>query len=156
MENLFGDTKELSRKDKLKKSKALTASLTIFAIDYLNDNGFVCHRSNNYPSQRIVKKEMIFNAFDKDGNPIQHKYLDVQISFKKGNIKQTILDISGVRWDGLHTELEVKTGKDQLSEAQLDRIKTLKSFGAISFAFSDKETFLIQINPYLKPKELAF
>lgn len=156
METLFGDAKELSRKDKLKKSKAFTASLTVFAIDYLNANGFVCHRSNNTPSTRITKKPVIIKAFDKDGKPIEIKYDEVSINFKKGNIKATILDISGVRNDGVHTELEVKTGKDSLSEAQIDRIKTLKSFGAISFAFSDKETFLLQIKPFVPSKKLAF
>jgi len=157
METLFNtDQKELSKADKLKKAKKITADLTNFAIDYLNNSGiFMVHRSNNTPSTRISKQEKVFKAFDENGNPIEFKYMDVSINFKKGNIKDTILDISGIRNDGVHIELEVKTGKDTLSDNQIERIRLLKSFKGISFAFKDKETFLLQIGPYMK-RELAF
>lgn len=153
--NLF-DTKELSRNEKLKKSKSVTANLTQWAIDYLNSNGFICHRSNNFPSQRITRKPVVINAFDALRKPLEIKYDAVEIHFKKNNIKNTVLDISGFRDDGVHIELEVKTGKDTLSETQIERIATIKKHGGISFAFQDKETFMLQIKPYIKPKPLAF
>jgi hypothetical protein len=156
---LFKTTKELSRNEKLRKSKKVTADLTQWAIDYLNDsNQFLVHRSNNTPSTRIVKTPKIFKAFDKDGNPITFEYDEVEIFFKKGNIKKTILDISGFCLDGkaTHIELEVKTGKDSLSEGQIKRIEDIKSAGGISFAFKDKESFLWQIKPFVRERKQAF
>lgn len=156
---LFKTAPDLSRNEKLKKSKKVSADLTQWAIDYLNNsNQFLVHRSNNTPSTRIVKKPKVFNAFDKVGNPITFKYDEVEIFFKKGNIKKTILDISGfsLNNNATHIELEVKTGKDSLSEGQIKRIEDIKAAGGISFAFNDKESFLWQIKPFIKQKPLAF
>jgi hypothetical protein len=153
---LFKTPKQLSRNEKLRKSKKVTADLTSECIDYLNANGFICHRSNNFPSQRITRKPIVINAFDATGKPLVIKYEEVNINYKKNNIKNTILDISGFRNDGIHTELEVKSGKDELSDEQIKRIKDIKAAGGISFAFKDKESFLWQIKPFIKPRALAF
>lgn len=155
--DLFETQPELTRHEKLLKAKKVTADLTRWAIDYLNNSGvFKVHRSNNFPGQRLVKKEAIVNAFDKNGNPIEIKYDKIEIHFKSNNIKNTILDISGFRSDGVHTELEVKTAKDKLSDEQIKRIKDIKNAGAISFSFSDRDTFLMQIKKYMIDKPDAF
>lgn len=156
MTNLF-DIPELTRQEKTKQSKKATGDLTRRVIDYLNDSGqFEVHRSNNIPSP-IIKREMAYiNAFDENGNPKQYPYEKVTTMFRKHNIKKKILDVSGIRLkDGLHIELEAKTGNDELSEGQEERIKTLKNAHSISFVFSNMETFLIQIKPFMENK-LAF
>lgn len=163
-DNLF-DFKEKSRKEKLIKSRKATTDLTFKVVQWLNDSQqFRCHRSNNSPGHRISREKKIFEAFDKDGNPIKFEYEDVKIFFKKNNIKDTILDVSGIvlpyngneKWAGHHVELECKTGKDTLSTEQAQRIKDIRDAGGISFVFSDMETFLFQIRSFVVDKLKAF
>jgi hypothetical protein len=64
------------------------------------------------------------------------------------------LDIAAIQFDtGRYFELEVKTGADKLSPGQIERIKQIKAANGIAFAFSDKETFLLQIEPYMIYKQ---
>lgn len=156
MENLFGKP-ELTRTEKMRAARKGTTDLTAWAINYLNNTGvFHVHRSNNFPSQRITKKEVVVNAFDEFGKPIEIKYEKVDIHFKSNNIKETILDISGFRADGIHFEAEVKTGKDKLSEGQVKRIKDITNSGGIAFWFTDKVNFMAQIEKYIIEKKYAF
>jgi len=157
MSNLF-DEPELTRNQKTKASRRITAELTKWVIDYLNDSGqFEVHRSNNIPAPIIKRENAFIDAFDENGNPKQYPYEKVTTMFRKNNIKKKILDVSGFRLsDGLHIELECKTGNDELSEGQTERIKKVKSAGGIAFIFSNKETFLMQIEKHLTPKKLAF
>jgi hypothetical protein len=145
MADLF-DSKDLTSKEKLIKSRKITTNLTKWAIDYLNDSEqFICWRQNNIPSTRSE------TTFKPDGTK------DVKFHFKKNNVTFKLLDIAAVnKATGQYFELEVKTGKDKLSPGQQDRINALKLANAVSFAFSDKETFLIQIKPYLLPRKPAF
>ena len=84
--------------------------------------------------------------------------------FRKNNVKEKILDISGIvlpyngndLWAGKHFEIESKVGNDSLSEGQAERIKLIKSAGGISFVFSDWETFMFQIKKYMVDRKLAF
>jgi hypothetical protein len=156
MSNLFG-TPELTRQEKTKKSRKNTSDLTKEVIDYLNKSGlFIVHRSNNIPAPIIKREKKIIKAVDETGKLFDFTYEDVQIMFKAKNIKEKILDISGfttklnTRGGGIHLEIEVKTGKDELSEGQIERIKKIKEAGGISFVFSDMETFLHQIKPYME------
>lgn len=145
MDNLFGNTKELTSKEKLIKSRKATTDLTKWAISYLNDNGFIAWRQNNIPSTR---SEITLKA---DGTK------ETKFHFKKNNITFKLLDIAAVNKEtGVYFEIELKTGTDKLSEGQRERIESLKKANAISFAFKDKETFLIQIKAFIKPKPLAF
>lgn len=164
MENLFG-IPEKTRRERLIKSRRDTTDLTKDVIEWLNaTQQFKVHRSNNFPSQRITRKPVIVNAFDSTGKPIEIKYDQVEIHFKKNNIKEKILDISGFVLPyngndsiaGHHIELEVKTKKDTLSEGQIERIHQVKRAGGISFVFDTMETFLLQIKPFIVEKKLAF
>jgi hypothetical protein len=162
---LFGEVKQYSRAEKMKISRKVTTDLTKDAIKYLNDTmQFQVHRSNNFPSPRITRQQALFEAFDIEGNPVKFEYEKVDIHFKSNNITEKILDISGFvlpyngndLWAGKHFEIEVKTGKDSLSEGQLKRIADIKAAGGISFVFDSMETLHIQIKPYLVEKKLAF
>ncbi len=155
----------ISRSQKMLNSRKITSSLTVWVINYLNDSGqFHVHRSNNIASP-IIKREMAYiDAFDENGNPKKFPYEKITTMFKKGNIKETILDISGFvlpynnndEWAGKHIELEVKTGKDSLSDEQIKRIENICDAGGISFAFNSKEMFLYRIKPYMVERKLAF
>lgn len=158
-QSLFDDGKidNVSRADKMRIARKKTNELTKWAIDWLNESQqFQVHRSNNFPSQRITRKWEVFKAYDKTGKPVEFKYEKVEIHFKANNITEKILDISGFRKDGLHFEIEVKTGKDALSEGQLKRINDIKKSGGISFVFNDQQTFLMQMEKYILPKQYAF
>lgn len=165
-ENLFGSDKgPLTRQEKMKISRKATTDLTKDVINFLNKSmQFQVHRSNNFPSPRITRKPVVIDLFDAVGNPVHIEYDDVKIHFKSNNIKETILDISGfvlpyngnTHLAGIHIELEVKTGKDELSEGQIKRIKDIKAAGGISFVFDSMQTFLYQIKPYMVEKKLAF
>lgn len=145
METLF-EVKELSRNEKLKKSRKITTDVTKWAIDYLNDSGqFIAWRQNNIPSTR---SEITIKP---DGSK------ETKFHFKKNQITFKLLDIAAVQKEtGKYCEFEVKTGADKLSTGQIERLQSLKNAGAISFAFSDKETFIHQIKPYLIDRKLAF
>jgi hypothetical protein len=153
MNNLF-DLPELSKSEKLKKSRKVTTDLTRQVIDWLNNTmQFKVHRSNNFPSPRISRTKEQFKYQDSNGDEQVFEYDKVEIFFKKNNIKEKILDISGFRiGDGKHIEIEVKTGKDELSEGQVNRIKEITAAGGISFVFDSMETFLMQIKPYVETK----
>lgn len=166
-ELLFGtNEQQLSRADKMRITRKATTDLTKWAIDWLNDSKqFQCHRSNNFPSQRITRKQEIFKAFDRAGKPIEFKYEKVEIHFKANNITEKILDISGFvlpynnndHLAGKHFEIEVKGSKgDTLSTGQKKRIADIKAAGGISFVFDNEETFLLQIKQYMVDKKLAF
>lgn len=145
MSDLFGNAKELTSKEKLIKSRKVTTDLTKWAISYLNENGFIAWRQNNIPSTR---SEITLKA---DGTK------ETKFHFKKNNITFKLLDIAAINKEtGVYYELELKTGTDKLSEGQKERIEALKKANAISFAFKDKETFILQIKPYIKPRPLAF
>jgi len=156
-ENLFS-IPELTRKEKMVKSRKLTTDLTKDVIKWLNDTGqFHVHRSNNFPSPRITRTPMEYDCYNKEGQPVTFKYEKVDIHFKSNNIKEAILDISGFTTDtARHIELEVKTKNDTLSDAQATRIKAIKEAGGISFVFDTMETFLFQIKPFIKEWPLAF
>lgn len=165
METLFGEAKELSRSEKTKISRQATASLTLWAINYLNDSGqFRVHRSNNTHPPIIKRSKKEFNAFNANGKPIVFTYDHIDVMYKKNSIKQKILDISGIVlpyngndiWSGKHLECEVKTGDDSLSEGQKERIALIKSANGISFVFDSKETFLMQIKKFMVQKTMAF
>lgn len=156
---------ELTRQQKLIKSKKNTSDLTRWAIDFLNDSGqFQVHRSNNFPSQRITREKKRFAYLDENHIQCFFEFEEVKIMFKKGNIKDTILDISGFvlpyngndQWASRHIELEVKTGKDSLSDGQIKRIEDICAAGGISFAFNSKEMFLHRIKMYMVDRKLAF
>lgn len=164
-DNLFGPEKDLSRSDKMRISRKVTTDLTKKVIDFLNDSQqFQVHRSNNFPSPRITKVKTEFKYIDHSGNAQVFEYEDVKIHFKKYNIKEAILDISGFVLPyngnddiaGHHVEIEVKTKKDTLSDEQIKRIADVKGAGGISFVFDTFETFMIQIKPYMKEKLYAF
>lgn len=164
MADLFGKP-ELTRQEKGKKTRKVTSDLTKDAIDYLNQSmQFKVHRSNNIPSP-ILKREIGYiDAFDQQGQPKKYEYEKITTMFRKHNVKEKILDISGIVlpyngndiWAGHLIEIEVKTGKDTLSEGQIERINLIKEAGGISFVFSDWETFLFQIKKYMVPRKLAF
>lgn len=164
MADLFGRP-ELTRQQKGKASRKVTSDLTKQVIDWLNASmQFRVHRSNNIPSP-IIKREMAYiEAFDQYGNPKKFEYERITTMFKKHNVKEKILDISGIvlpyngndHIAGHLIEIEVKTGKDSLSEGQVERIKMIKEAGGISFVFSDWNTFMFQIKPYMMERKLAF
>lgn len=163
--DLFETQPELTRHEKLLKAKKITAALTAWAIDFFNNSGqFQVNRSNNFPSQRITRTKEVFKYRDSNNDEQSFEYEKVEIHFKKGNIKETILDISGFvlpyngndKWASKHIELEVKTGKDSLSEGQIKRISDITKAGGISFYFSNKETFLLQIKKFMVDRKLAF
>lgn len=167
-QNLFGEGKvdNLTRSDKMRISRKKTTELTKWAIDWMNETKqFQVHRSNNFPSPRITRKPIVIDAYDKCGKPIQIKYEKVDIHFKSNNIIESILDISGFvlpyngndKWASKHVEIEVKGSKgDTLSDGQKKRIADIKAAGGISFVFDNEETFLLQIQPYMVDKKLAF
>lgn len=162
MSNLFNNP-ELTRQEKIKKSRKITNDLTTWAIKYMNDSGqFKMNRSNNIPSTRVEVKQEIIHAFDQLGHPIEIITNHVLHHFKSNQKQFAILDISGFTLPyngsvgGIHVELEVKTGKDTLKPDQIERIQSIRSAGGISFVFSDKETFLMQIKQHMKAKPLAF
>jgi hypothetical protein len=164
MTDLFGKP-ELTKAEKTKASRKITGDLTREVIDWLNDTQqFKVHRSNNIPSPIIKREQGVISAFDEQGKPKDYFYEKITTMFKKNTIKDKILDISGIvlpyngndHIAGHLIELEVKTGKDELSEGQAERIKMIKAAGGISFVFSDWTTFIVQITPYLTEKKLAF
>lgn len=163
MSNLF-NLKEHTRSEKMKVSRGATTDLTREAIDWLNNTQqFHVNRSNNFPSPRITKTKAVFKYQDSNDDEQTFEYDDVKIHFKKNNIKEAILDISGFvlpynsnRYYGRHLEIEVKTGKDSLSEEQILRIATIKAAGGISFVFDSMETLKIQIKPFMVEKKMAF
>lgn len=145
-ETLFGKQNDLTRSEKTKISRKATNTLTAYCIDYLNKSGaFIAWRQNNIPSTR---SETIIKA---DGTT------ETKFHFKKGQIKFKLLDIAAVQiGTAKYFELEVKTGKDTLSEGQRLRITELNKSGAVAFVFDSKETFLMQIKKHLDNKPLAF
>lgn len=148
--DLFETKPELTRHQKLVKSRKITTDLTKKIIDYLNNSGcFKVWRNNNIPSTRHEIVEEIIQAFDKDGNPIEIKTQHVKVNFKRSQKTVSTLDIIGFRLvDGLHIEIELKTGKDRLDADQQSHLNDLQKAKCISFATSDFEMFLIQIEPY--------
>jgi hypothetical protein len=163
-EDLFG-RQDLTRQQKTKASRKITSDLTKDVIDWMNESmQFKVHRSNNIPSPIIKRETAFIDAFDQEGNPKQYPYEKITTMFRKNNIKEKILDISGIVlvyngndiWAGKHVEIESKVGKDSLSEGQIERIKLIKQAGGISFVFSDWKTFLFQIKPYMVERKLAF
>ncbi len=185
MTDLFGKP-EQTRQQKTKASRKATGDLTRWAIDWMNDTlQFKVHRSNNIPSP-IIKREkrqfeyqapgelkefryhdehgeiQIFNYYDFSTKVFEYDAVDIM--FKKGNIKERILDISGIvlpyngndQFAGRHVEIEVKRGKDSLSPEQAERIEMLKKAGGITFVFDSEATFLHQIRPYMVERKLAF
>lgn len=164
MEDLFGSP-EHTRQQKSKASRKVTSDLTKEVIDWLNDSmQFKVHRSNNIPSPIIKRETDYIDAWDEYGNPKKYEYTKVTTMFKKNNVKEKILDISGFvvpyngndAWAGHHIEIEVKTGTDSLSEGQTLRIQSIKKAGGISFVFDSMHTFLFQIKPYMVERKLAF
>lgn len=155
--DLFETKLELTRHQKLIKSRKITTDLTKKIIDYLNDSGcFKVWRNNNIPSTRHEVVEEIINAFDRLGNPIEIKTEHVKVNFKKNQKTVSTLDLIGYRIsDGLHLEIEIKTGKDKLDSDQQSHLNDLQKSKCISFATSNFEAFLIQIQPY-KIHKLAF
>lgn len=146
-ETLFGEqlTKQENKNAKTARQRAITADLTQWVIDWLNDSGeFVAHRQNNIPSRwtKIVEKP--------DGTK------EVKSGYKANQITEKLLDVAGFRYDGLHLELEVKTKDDKLSKEQKARIEKLQKAGAICFVVGDKYTFKQQIKPFMKKYQQAF
>lgn len=157
METLF-EVKELSRNEKLKKSRKITNDLTRFVIDYLNGTGqYKVWRNNNIPSTRHSVVTEVINAFDGQGNPIEIVTEHVKVNFKKNQKTVSTLDVIGYRlWDGCHTEIEIKTGRDKLDPEQAEHLADLQKSGCISFVVTNEKSFIEQINPFLKSKLLAF
>lgn len=164
--NLF-DQKELSRADRMRKSRKITTDLTKDAVEYINSTGqFHVTRANNIPSYRTQKVTKFIEGYDKDGKPCQYPYDTVEIHHKAKNIKEAILDIQGFRTNygdhdpdkmpGQHFEAEVKVGKDELSPEQLERIDKLKKAGAVVFVFNNMETLKLHLSKHLKPYQAAF
>jgi hypothetical protein len=157
METLF-NVPTLSRNEKLKKSRKVTTDLTRLVIDYLNaTRQFKVWRNNSIPSTRHEVVKEVINAFDAQGNPIEIVTEHVKVHFKKNQKTVSTLDIIGVRlWDACHTEIEIKTGKDKLDKEQAEHLADLQKAGCVSFVVTDEQSFLIQIEKFLKPKVLAF
>lgn len=167
MADLF-NSKELTRKEKMSKSRKITTDLTRDAINYINDTKqFIVHRQNNIPSTRLAKEidaaeplnkdgEAI-TVYDIDGKPVEIFTEQLKTYYKKNQKEFALLDIAGFRIsDGVHLEIEVKTGKDKLKQDQKDRIKSIRDTGGISFAFSDMKMLKILIEPYLQQYKPAF
>ena len=92
-EDLFGN-EELSRTDKMRKSRRNTTDLTKEAVEYINNTGqFSVLRSNNIPSYRTQKVTKTLNAFDENGDLFVYEYETIEIHHKRANIKEAILDI---------------------------------------------------------------
>lgn len=149
--------KELTRQEKLKKSRKITTDLTRKIIDWLNDTGyFIVWRNNSIPSTRHEVVKETINAFDKDGNPIEILTEYVKVHFKKNQKTISTLDIIGYRSDNVHTEIEIKTGNDKLDKEQKEHLSNLQKAGCVSFATSDFNSFKEQIKPFLFEKVNAF
>lgn len=89
-----------------------TNLLTKEAIKYLNLNGFNCWRNNNGAVYSVTRKTYLKNPLHKLGVP----------------------DIIGYRKkDGRAVFIEVKTGKDKLSEHQINFIDEALRSNCISF-----------------------
>lgn len=157
-EDLFGIEKQLSRQDKMRKSRKLTNEFQAFVINFLNDTGqFKVWRNNNIPSTRHEVVKEVINAYDKDGNEIEIITEHVKVNFKKNQKTVSTFDLIGYRIsDGLHLEIEIKVGKDKLDEDQQSHMNDLQKSGCISFATGSKETFLLQIEKYMVEKALMF
>lgn len=155
-ENLFGTENELSRADKMRKSRKVTTDLTKDAVDYLNATGcFKVWRNNNIPSTRLYREDEWLDGETEAGEIIRVKVNIPKVAFKKSQIKVSTFDIIGFRLiDGVHVEIEVKT-KDHLDTDQAQHLKELKSAGSISFVINDMLTLKFQIEPFLI-KKLAF
>lgn len=149
-EDLFGNSKELSRADKMRASRKITTDLTKDAIDHLNKTGlFKVWRNNNMPSTRIYKEKDWMDGETEDGKWIRVKVEVTKTAFKSNQTKVSTFDIIGFRiGDGVHLEIEVKT-KDQLDEDQAKHMVDLKKAGCISFVISDMFTLRHQIEPFL-------
>lgn len=154
-EDLFGRP-ELTRQEKLKKSRKITTDLTKDAMDYLNKTGcFKVWRNNNIPSTRIYKEKEWLDGETEDGKTVRVLVEIPKVAFKSKQIKVSTFDIIGFRLiDGMHVEIEVKT-KDQLDDDQKEHLTDLKKASCISFVISDMYTLKVQIEPFLKRK-LAF
>ncbi len=148
---------ELSKREKLLKSRKVTTDLTKKIIDHLNNSGcFKAWRNNNIPSTRHEVVTEIIHAFDKDGKTIEIKTEHVKVHFKKNQKTVSTLDIIGFRLaDGMHLEIEIKTSSDTLDTDQQKHLSDLQRAKCISFATGKFETYLLQIEPYKKYK-LAF
>lgn len=158
MENLFGVTKELTRTEKLRKSRKATNEFQKWVIDWLNDSGqFKVWRNNNIPSTRHQIVTNVIHAFDKEGNPIEIITEHVKVNFKKNQKTVSTFDVIGFRKkDGLHLEIEIKVGKDTLDTDQKDHMNDLHTSKCVSFAVGDKYTFEQQISRWMDAKTLAF
>lgn len=143
---LFKTPKQLTKREKLVKSRKKTTDLTKEIIQWLNDSEqFIAWRQNNIPSTRT---EIIIKP---DGTK------DTKFHFKKNNVTFKLLDIAAVHIEtGKYCEFELKTGTDKLSEGQKERLQSLKKANAICFAFYDKETFMHQIKPFIRERKPAF
>lgn len=158
MENLFGNSAELSKKERLQKSRKLTNEFQKYVKDWLNKTGqFKVWRNNNIPSTRheVIVEEI--HAFDAEGNPVIIRTEHVKVNFKKNQKEVSTFDLIGFRIkDGKHLEIEIKTGKDRLDDEQKKHMNHLRASGCISFAVGDKNTFLTVIAPFVEEKPLAF
>lgn len=95
-------------------------SLTKSIVDFLNFNGFTAW--NVYNGGVYDPKKQIYRK-----NPTQ----------KKG-----VFDICGFRRsDGRHLEIEVKVGKDRLSEYQQRHLEDLERAGALFFIAKNFDEF---------------
>lgn len=104
-----------------------TNQTTQAIIRYLNYNGFVVWRNNNGAVYDVKRK-----VFRKN-----------QTSLKG------VFDIIGFRQsDGKHIEIEVKTGKDKMSEEQLWHLTKLKASNCICLVVKDYDDFEQQFNKF--------
>lgn len=156
--DLFGSEKELSRQDKLRASRKLTNAFQSWVKDWLNDSKqFKVWRNNNIPSTRHEAVIEFIDAFNEQGQPVRIRTEHVKVHFKKNQKEVSTFDLIGFRIkDGKHLEIEIKTGKDKIDAGQQEHMNALQASGCISFAASDKFTFLQQIKPYMDEKPLAF
>ena len=116
-------------KQKKKPVKTNTNNLTLNIVNYLNYNGFLPWRNNNGAVYSVKKQTFIKNKYHKLG----------------------IFDICGFRKsDAKHLEIEIKTGKDILSDFQIIHLQELKDAGCVAFVAHSIDEFITLINQYLK------
>jgi len=112
-----------------KKAKPNTNNLTKSIVSWLNYNGFVAWRNNNNSVYSV--KQQVFRK-----NPLQ---------------KLGVFDIIGFRKsDGKHIEIEIKTGRDRISDSQINHLNELCLNNCIGFVVNDFDGFIFCIRNYLK------
>lgn len=119
--------------------------LTQLIIKFLEWSGHYANRISTQGQARIHK----IPKYNLSSETIQYSQ---SVQWTKGNTKKGTPDISAVIY-GMSVWIEVKVGKDKMSEAQVEQKQKLQQAGAYYFVAHDMQSFCDWYYQLIEPKD---